>query len=130
MVSNSLSLRRSILKRPIVCKKGPPPIPPLPPPVVDCSIIPATVTILTFELYPNQIFASHSGLPDDDPVSVEYSAEAGTFSGPATIDNGQTRNSEYDAPGTAGVYTLQATFVFSDQTICIAFAEYTVQDMM
>jgi len=32
MVSNSLSARRQILARPIVCKKGPPPIPaPLPP---------------------------------------------------------------------------------------------------
>lgn len=130
MASNSLSLRRGLHKRPIVCKKGPPPIPPTPPPVVDCSIIPSTVTITTWELYPNQITASNDSLPDDDSVDVAYSAEDGTFSGPSTILNGETRDSEYQAFGDPGTYTLQATFTFSDETICISFAEYTVEDMM
>lgn len=130
MASNSLTLRRTIHKRPIVCAKGPPPIPPVPPPIVECFIDPAIATVFVSSFFPNIVAANHEGLPLDDPVDVLYSATGGTFAGPPTTPNGQTTAANYSAPPSVGVYTLKAVFTFSDETICIAFATYTVQELM
>lgn len=128
MVSNSLSLRRDLLARPIVCRKGPPPIPPIPPPVVTCEIEPATVQLFVFDPFANATFAHNEALPLNDPVTRELSATGGTFQGNPDVLNGVWDGAGYDAPGTPGVYTLKAVFTFSDATICIAFATYTVVD--
>ncbi len=129
MVSNSLSLRRDLLARPIVCKKGPPPIPPEPPPTVTCWIHPETYEAAMGEPVLLNLYAFDSDYGPMQPVAAIYTATGGLFTGPDPITNDVEASGEWLAPFMPGSYQLKAVFTWPDSTICISIVDYTVSGM-
>lgn len=127
MASNSLSKRRDLLRRPIVCRKPPPTAPPvLPPPEVTCYIDPDTADLIPGGSLSNHTFSYNSALPHSDPVDRLLTTTGGTFIESYRVPNNFRHPALYTAPFMPGTYELKAVFTFSDSTICIAFATYTV----
>lgn len=87
MTSNSMSHRRTILRRPIVCKsKLVPPVEP-PPGYYSCTVVPDSPTTPVGVPCGFSVLPEADVLPIDDPVNIDYLVDDGDLTGPATVPN-------------------------------------------
>lgn len=126
MASNSLTKRRDILRRPIVCKKGPPSIPPVPPPDVTIIFNPNPFTIEVDENEEVTLIASNPNLPDEDELTTEFVQGRGEYTLGSELTNNHLEDGEYTAPEDPGPDEIKVTVVWSDDTIGIAFLTINV----
>lgn len=130
MTSNALSNRRKFIKRPIVCHPPPPP-PPEPPPFVpgdiSCHVLPADGSGTVGEDYELAYKATHTGLPDEDPVTIDHTTTHGVIEGADSCLNGVEDYGNLET-SSAGVAQIKFVFQFSDTSICISFATATIEE--
>lgn len=87
MPSNSLSHRRTIIKRPLVCKSKRKIIESPPSGYYAATLIAETNDTYDDQAVDCELGASSPDLPDNDPVAVDYHSNFGNFTGPSTILN-------------------------------------------
>ncbi|KKM79863.1 hypothetical protein LCGC14_1345710 [marine sediment metagenome] len=126
MPSNSLSERRGLLRRPIVCRKGPPPSPPTPTPTIDCYLHPTAYTAFMGEDVALDLWCFNSDYGPMQNVAAAYFATGGTITGPNPITNDLPSPGNWAAPFTPGFYDLKAVYTWPDTTTCIDIRTYQV----
>jgi hypothetical protein len=119
MASNSLSKRRDILRRPIVCKKGPPPIPTPEAPCLCTLTLVDPEEIFVEEDYQFNVEACDPAFPPDLLFEPIMSATAGEWSSPEPVNNcGGGDDTNWAAPEDPGFVTLGFTVTFPNDFTC------------
>lgn len=123
MVSNALSSRRELLRRPIICI----PSPPAPLPDIDCWVEPIHELVMVDELVALTFYGDHANYEMGQALSLAVSVTGGTVEYPSTIYDEQEAFGTWYAPDTPGFYELTALFTWPDSSKCLAFGSITVE---
>lgn len=124
MSSNSISYRRTLLRRPIVCH---PPPPPPPAASVELFFIPSSETVDTDDQFSFELKLCHSGLPQGENVSAVWTIPEGDVDNIDDLLNCETISGEYNAPSEPWVGQIKLVVQWSDSTIAITFLDITVE---
>jgi hypothetical protein len=117
MISNSRSYRRTLLRRPLVCKSIPPV--PVPPPEGSYQIDVNAESNVVYDSQPGgaSILPWSPDLPEDDPVSIDYAVDNGNLVGPQTIPNGSEEQATWTHDGIPGDHVIKARATFSNGAV-------------
>jgi len=114
MVSNAISHRRTMLRRPLVClSKKIPPVPPIP------GTYWVNVVADSNQAFPSQdvgfeIEPETTDLPPDDPVQLDYFVDDGDLTGPLTIPNQTSDYGNWTGSEILGDHWLYVRATFSN----------------
>lgn len=117
MTSNSMSHRRTILRRPLVCKSKQKPVPPPIPGTYYCN-----VTADANQADPGQsvgfsVQPETNDLPPGDPVAIDYFVDDGDLTGPASVPNKEEDYGTWTGSDEIGDHLLYCRATFSNNAI-------------
>lgn len=117
MISNQYSSRRNIVKAPIVCK----PSPEDPPPTATVTLVPDILELPPLDSLDTVLTIIDDSKPPTTIITLTYSQEAGTLTGPPTLTNNSSVTLEYFSPLFDGSFQLKVVGRYPDGTIVIVF---------
>ena len=119
MVSNSLSSRRGLLRRPKVCHSESNPGRCYPPVSIVCSIVPVVRLLLVDVEASFGLAACDSDSPPDSPIAVDLDGGGGSFFSFEELLNCQ-QIPAFFVSEEPGIYNIHATYTTQNETVCIA----------